>query len=56
MTPEQEKEISICKMKLYHALLKKDSNELTDNEVDIAYLLSKDADIQKIIDEALQLM
>ena len=40
-----------AKVKLYQELLGVNENLLTDNEVDLMYLLSKDRDIQKRLEE-----
>jgi hypothetical protein len=40
-------QLSEAKSKLYSLLLSKLPDDMTDNEVDIMYLLSKDEDIQK---------
>lgn len=45
-------EIRQLKIKLHVALLKKPNKELTNNEVDIAYALSKDKAIQDVLSKA----
>ena len=42
-------DIRQAKIWLYSLLLKKSNDELTDTEVDIAYHLSKDNDIQNVL-------
>jgi len=43
-----EDEILEAKRKLYALLLKVDEDTITDNEVDIMYLLSKDEQIKNL--------
>ena len=40
-----------AKRKLYLLLLKKDINKLSNNEVDLMFLLSKDEQIQKLLND-----
>ena len=42
-------ELDLSKIRLYHLLLKKDPNLLTQNEVDIMYKLSKEPCIQELL-------
>ena len=44
---ETRKEIKQKKIELYRLLLKLEENDITDNEIDIMYLLAKDKDIQE---------
>ena len=44
--------IKNLKLELYRELLKKDNKDLTDNEIDIMYTLSKDKDIQDTLERA----
>jgi len=41
-----------AKIMLYHALLQKDPDTLTDTEIEIGYQLSKDAEIQQVFERA----
>ncbi len=43
------------KRRLYHLLLQYPRDNLTDNEVEIMFLLSKDRDIQDILEKAIKL-
>lgn len=49
-----DEKIQLAKRQLYSLLLKKDDEELTENEVDILFSLSKDEQIQKFLDEKLK--
>lgn len=42
------------KRKLYHALLCKEDVLLSENEIELGYLLSKDSDIQDILRRVLK--
>lgn len=42
------------KINLYLSLLKKSDDELTDSEIDLMYLLSKDKDIQQLLNDSLK--
>lgn len=44
-------EISEAKSKLYSLLINLDENEISDNEVDLMFLLSKDEQIQNKLSE-----
>lgn len=44
-------ELLELKRKLYHALLKKESKDLTENEVNIMFYLSKDEQIQELLND-----
>lgn len=46
---KDELDIRQAKVWLYHLLLKKSNDELTDTEVDILFHLSKDRDIQNVL-------
>jgi len=46
-----KKDFIKAKIAAYAAWLSVNPDELTDDEVEIGYLLSKDADIQKSLDE-----
>ena len=54
MNPQER--INVLKHQLYSALLQKPDKLWTDNEVDIAYALSKDESIQATLTEADRLM
>lgn len=45
-----EKELLEAKMKLYHLLLKK-GDDVTDNEIEIMFHLSKDKQIQELLNQ-----
>ena len=51
----QAQEVKEAKRKLFNLLLEYPRDTLTDNEVDIMYLLSKDRDIQEILEKAIKL-
>jgi hypothetical protein len=44
-------QIKVCELKidLYRCLLLKGASGLTDNEIDIAYYLAKDDEIQRVL-------
>lgn len=44
-----KEELLEAKRKLYHLLLNKNSDELSDNEVEIMFQLSKDEQIQELL-------
>jgi len=50
-------EIRRAKIKLYRLIIsvKNPTKKLTKNEIDIGYYLSQDSDIQKFLDDALNL-
>lgn len=45
-------EILEAKRRLYYLLMTKPTDELTGSEIDVAYYLAKDKDIQSIFDKA----
>ena len=49
----QSKEIIEAKRKLFYLLLDCQNDTLTDSEVEIMFLLSKDRDIREIINKAI---
>jgi hypothetical protein len=49
MNPLEQATLSDKKVILYHALLTKPRNELTDGEITIMYALFTDSDIQKYL-------
>ena len=45
-----DNEIKQLKIALYRVLLRKGTEKLTDKEIDLAYHLSRDEDIQELFD------
>ena len=50
---QERKKIVNLKRKLYHAILGMDASIWSDTEIEIAYQLSKDSDIQAILEQSL---
>ena len=48
--PEIWDAITLAKVQLYLLILKKDTDKTSHNEIEIAYLLARDPDIQKILE------
>lgn len=44
-------DIKIAKVNLYKLLLMKDTNKLTNNEIELMYYLSKDSQIQEMLND-----
>lgn len=51
MDPKRKEELKEAKRILYHLLVKTNHQDLTDNEIGIAFLLVKDVQVQEILEK-----